>query len=126
MRLHALALPLLVLAQTTGATRTIDIIAIDANGAPAAALQPADLMVRIDGRVHPVLDLRTMPADAGRGSSRASADTLPAPYASNQIPGGSDVSVAIDVTRLESADLPKVREGINTVLGVSATFSITW
>ena len=124
MRRHVLALSLLLLAigaasggslhgQTTGATRVIDIIATDANGAPLAPplLRAEDLMLRIDGRVHP-LTTQSVYLPIKNGSA------LPPPYASNQTRGGSDVSVAVDVTRFESADLPKIREAINTLLGV--------
>ena len=99
--------------QAAGATRVIDIIATDANGAPmqTGRLRAEDLMLRIDGRVHPLT------AD-GIYLPVPSASLLPAPYASNQRDGGSDISVAVDVTRLESADLPKIREEINTLLGV--------
>jgi hypothetical protein len=129
MRFRALALPLMMLGigatstgslrgQTTGVTQVIHIIATDASGAPLEPpLRPEDLMLRIDGRVHPIIDVHV---NVGRGVSRAnSAETtgLPAPYASNLWDQGSDISVAIDVTRFESADLPTIREGINTLLG---------
>ena len=127
MRVRALTLPLLILGigatgsistgplrgQTPAATRVIDIIATDVNGAPVgpSLLQAADLMVRIDGRVHPVLDLGfILPPE--------NLSALPAPYSNNRTIGYGDVSVAVDVTRFESTDLPKIREGINTLLGV--------
>jgi hypothetical protein len=128
MRLHALTLPLLVLGiggigstftgplrgQTTGATRVMDIIATDANGAPLRQLRADDLMLRIDGRVHPLTAVGTyIPSTALFPATKTTA-----PYASNQREYGSDISVAVDVTRFQSADLPKIQEGINTLLGV--------
>jgi hypothetical protein len=120
MRLRALTLPLLVFGigatstgplrgQTAAATRLIDVIATAAGGAPLATLQPADLMVRIDGRVHPILDLRAVPAGAGPAA-------LPAPYATNQLTGGHDITVVVDVTRFQSTDLPQVKDSINALL----------
>jgi hypothetical protein len=67
-------------------------------------------MLRIDGRVHPVQDLKLV-------QSRTDASLLPPPYTSNQAAAGRDLSVAVDVTRFEPGDLPKVRETINTLLG---------
>src|SRR5688572_7186569 len=81
--------------QTTGATRVIDIIATDANGAPLMQLRADDLMLRIDGRVHPLTAVGIylpIPVESA----------LPAPYASNQMDASSDISVAVDVTRFES------------------------
>jgi VWFA-related protein len=98
--------------QTPSATRIIDVIATDASGAPLATLQPADLMIRIDGRVHPITDLRVIPQNTPLESG-----VLPAPYATNQITGGRDIAVAVDVTRLQSSDLPQVKDSINAVMG---------
>ena len=126
MRLRALTLPLLVLGivgivspsagplrgQTPGATRTIDVIATDAAGAPLATLQAADLMIRIDGRVHPITDVRVIPQNTQPVSA-----ALPAPYATNQVTGGRDIAVAVDVTRFQSTDLPQVSDSINALMG---------
>ncbi len=121
MRLRVLTLLLVVLSigasspgllrgQTLAATRIIDVIATDATGAPMTTLQAQDLMLRIDGRVHPVLDLRLM-------AQSAAIVALPAPYATNQITGGRDIAVAVDVTRFEGAALPQMKDSINAVMG---------
>ena len=99
--------------QTPPLTRVIDLTATDASGAPVTTLQAADLMLRIDGRVHPVQDLRLIQV-------RTDASLLPAPYASNQLAGGREISIAVDVTRFETTDLSRVRETINTLLGALA------
>src|SRR5688572_22231977 len=106
--------------QTPAATRVIDAIATDTGGAPLATLQAADLMIRIDGRVHPITGLRVIQDDVGRGFSRADLvepTALPAPYATNQITGGRDIAVGVDVTRLLATDLPQVKDSVNTLMG---------
>jgi hypothetical protein len=103
--------------QTAGATRIIDIIATDSNGAPMPMLRADDVMLRIDGRVHPL----TIEGSYLPSGSWSPASAFPAPYASNQADsGGRDISVAVDVTRFGSADLSKIREGIDTLLSVLA------
>lgn len=97
--------------QTPLATRVIDFTATDPGGAPVTTVQAADVMLRIDGRVHPVQDLRLVRVSTGES-------VLSAPYASNQAPAGRDISVAVDVTRFEPTDLPRVRETISTLIGV--------
>lgn len=124
--MRALTLPLLILGigatgsistdllrgQTPAATRVIDVVATDAGGAPLAALQAADLMIRIDGRVHPITNLRVIPQ-----STQPESTGLPAPYATNQITGGRDIAVGVDVTRFQSTDLPQVKDSINALMG---------
>ena len=129
MRLRGLTFALVILAiaatstgalrgQATGATRLLEIIATDVNGAPSSHPRPDELMLRIDGRVHPLTVVGVYLPGGMLDPATTGANASPAPYASNQRGGGSDISVAVDVTRFESADLPKIREGINTLLGV--------
>ena len=119
MRLRALTLPLLILGiggplrgQTPAATRVIDVIATDVTGAPMATLQAADLMIRIDGRVHPITNLRVIPQN-----TQPESIGLPAPYATNQATGGRDIAVSVDVTRFQSTDLPQVKDSVNALMG---------
>ena len=108
MRLFALTIALLVVVQTPAATGTIDIVVTDANGAPLAGLQAQDLMLRIDGRVHQILDLRLV-------NQNTEASVLPPPYASNQTPAARTVAVVADVTRLQSTDIPQVKSSVDAV-----------
>jgi hypothetical protein len=96
--------------QATGETRVIAITVTDPSGAPFVGLRPEDLILRIDGRVHPV----TIEGIYLPGWTES---PLPPPYA-RSADVGNGISVAVDVTRLASDDLPMVRESINTLLGV--------
>jgi VWFA-related protein len=120
MRLRPLAALLLVFAigthgpdplrgQAAPATGIIDIIVTDGAGAPVSTLQSQDLMLRIDGRVQPIVDLRLIKQDGG-------VSALPAPYASNQSAAGRTIAIAADVTRFETGETAKVREAVGAIV----------
>lgn len=124
MRPRVLTLPLLILlgfggtgttspgtvhGQAPTAMGTIDIVATDPTGEPLATLQAADVMLRIDGRVRPILGLRLVRANSERS-------ILPPPYATNQEGPGRTVALAADVTRFKSTDAPRVKESVGAIL----------
>ena len=97
-------------AQAPSPTFVIDIIAVDAAGAPVTTLRPEDVSVRVDGRVQPISSLNLV-------QHRDDRSPLPAPYATNQVTPGRTIAVAVDVTRLQASQTPALAEGVAALLG---------
>lgn len=97
-------------AQAPSPTLLIDITAVDEAGAPVTTLRPADLSVRVDGRVQPISSLTLVQHTDDRSP-------LPAPYATNQVAPGRTIAVAVDVTRLQASHAPALAEGVAALVG---------
>jgi VWFA-related protein len=86
----------------------VDFLVFAPDGQPVADLAPADITLRVDGRVRPVRDLRFVRLDGAR-SGVAAVVAPPSPYGTNVVSDGSRPSRSVVIV-IEDASLPTGRE----------------
>jgi hypothetical protein len=75
----------------------VDFLATDRTGHPVLDLEPAEIVLKIDGRVRPVVSLEVVDfTDASGASLAASGAALPPPFGSNVMGAGRSVVILID------------------------------
>lgn len=81
----------------TGDTVLVDFLATDRAGVPILDLKPGEIVLKIDGRVRPVVSLQLVDFTQSSGSGlAASGETLPPPFGSNVTSPGRSVVILID------------------------------
>ncbi len=90
----------------------IDFAAVDAKGQPVTNLTAADVTVAINGKPREVRGLELITRER---PGAASADPLPAPFATNVAAGsrGRSVLAVIDIETIAAGREERVREGLN-------------
>lgn len=98
-----------VAATQTSPAIVLDLIVTGTDGQPITNLQPADILVRLDGRPQTVSTITSAapPAPAVRSG-------LPLPYGTNVGLDGRTTAVLIDVGRLGTDRAAAMREGLGT------------
>ena len=82
---------------STAETVFVDFLATDATGQPVPDLKPAEIVLKIDGRVRPVVSLQRVDFTEASGAGLASSgDALPPPFGSNVTAAGRSVVILID------------------------------
>ena len=75
----------------------VDFLAVDRSGQPVLNLKPDEVVLKIDGRVRPVVSLQLVDFSNASGSSLTeSGERLPSPFGSNAIDAGRSVVILID------------------------------
>jgi hypothetical protein len=78
-------------------TAFVDFLATDRGGQPVLDLKPGEIVLKIDGRVRPVVSLQRVDFTESSGVSlAASGEALPPPFGSNVPGGGRAVVILID------------------------------
>lgn len=123
MRLASLLVILLVAMVTTApvstrqspAVTTMDVVVTTKDGRPVADLQPADLVIRVNGRPQTISLVRPL-----RPSTAAVRDGLPLPYATNTNTSGRSVAVMIDVARVSKTRSGELQAGLRELTAALA------
>lgn len=99
---------------------TVDFSAVGDDGTPVDDLQPADVEVRIDGRVRTLRSLRFVKA-APLPAAASEVPPLPLPYGTNRdVSIGRTVVLLIDEESLTAGREPQIRSAVD---GLLATFA---
>ena len=94
---------------------SVDFIALDADGAPIAELQPSDVEIRIGDRVRAIRSLRRV--SAGSPSSAGAAAHLPPPYGTNDdVSAGRRIMLVIDQESFAAGREETFRDAIEGLL----------
>ena len=93
----------------------IDFRALSANGQPVTDLQPADVSVKIAGKVRTVSGLEYVKLDSGAGTA-AGASTVPAPFTVNTASNGRNFVILVDNESLKAGTEREMREALDVVL----------
>ncbi|MEW5982843.1 MAG: hypothetical protein AB1806_10795 [Acidobacteriota bacterium] len=93
----------------------VDFTALSADGTPMTGLQPADVEIRISGRVRKVRSLRLVPAAAD--PTPAPTPLLPRPYGSNNaVFAGRSIVLVVDEESIVAGHEPLLRNAVEGLL----------